>query len=414
MPLPDPPVAPPPPWRLAGRVAWTMCGLSLVLTAAGLGLLVSNLGRLGTPGFDYWVENTVVAVGFSVVGAVITPRCEPRNLIGWILGLLGLIAGVRLFSAEYAIAALRAGPAWLPDGAALAWLTTWIWVPHIGLLVFMALLFPDGHLAARGWQWVSWANGAIVTAGAVLAAFAPGPVFGLDTVANPLGRQGLANLDELVEALIYGFGIVASASLVVRLRHAGGIERQQIKWFVYALTIGACGAVCGYVIAPEPSRSAVGVAGFVIIMASILGMPVAIAFAILRYRLYAIDRLINRTLVYALLTTLLGLTYAGVVLGLGQVFGDVAEPPSWLVAGATLAVAALFQPARRRVQRVVDRRFNRRRYDAARTIAAFSDRLRHEIDLPTLCGELLNVVDQTMQPTRASLWLRPPGHGRSP
>jgi len=147
----------------------------------------------------------------------------------------------------------------------------------------------------------------------------------------------------------------------------------------------------------------------------LLSMPVAAGVAILRYRLYDIDRLINRTLVYGLLTALLGGVYAAVVLLLGQLFGGIgAEPPSWLVAGATLAVAALFQPARRRIQQVVDRRFNRRRYNAARTVETFSARLRDQIDLDTLTVELLAVVDQTMQPTRASLWLRPPAEVSKP
>jgi hypothetical protein len=149
----------------------------------------------------------------------------------------------------------------------------------------------------------------------------------------------------------------------------------------------------------------------VLISALFLGWPVALGVAVLRYRLYAIDRLVNRTLVYGLLTVVLGGIYAGIVLVFGQLFGEFgAKPPSWAVAGATLAAAALFQPLRRRIQQAVDRRFNRRRYDAVQTIEAFSARLRDQIDLNTLSAELLAVVDLTMQPTQASLWLRPPSH----
>jgi hypothetical protein len=188
------------------------------------------------------------------------------------------------------------------------------------------------------------------------------------------------------------------ASLVVRFRRARGAERQQLKWLVYTASVAA---VTNFVL---PIYWWTG--GFLSWL-SIWAIPVAIGVAVLRHRLYDIDRLINRTLVYALLTAALGGSYASIVLVLGQVFGGLgAQPPSWAVAGATLAVAALFQPARRRIQEAVDRRFNRRRYDSAKTIGAFSVRLRDEIDLDTLSAELLATVDQTVQPTTASLWLR--------
>jgi hypothetical protein len=191
----------------------------------------------------------------------------------------------------------------------------------------------------------------------------------------------------------------ALAALVVRFRRSRGIERQQLKWFTYA---AALASLPGFVYDYAP-----GISGLLRAVIYPL-VPVAIGIAMLRYRLYEIDRIINRTLVYGALTAILGLIYAGAVLVLGQLFGGVGtDPPSWAVAGATLAVAALFQPARRRVQSVVDRRFNRRRYNAAKTVEAFSGRLREEIDLDTLLAELTAVVDQTMQPTALSLWLRP-------
>jgi len=198
------------------------------------------------------------------------------------------------------------------------------------------------------------------------------------------------------------FVLVASIiSLIVRFRRSQGVERQQLKWFTYA------GALV--LLAPF-SNSLLGNISYVLVIA----LPVAVGIAILRYRLYDIDRLINRTLVYGLLTALLGVVYAAVVLVLGQLFGGIgAEPPSWAVAGATLAVAALFQPARRRIQAVVDRRFNRRKYNTAKTIEGFSTRLRDQVDLDTLSTELLAVVDQTMEPTRISLWLRPSAAGSS-
>jgi hypothetical protein len=189
-------------------------------------------------------------------------------------------------------------------------------------------------------------------------------------------------------------------SLVIRFRGSRGEERQQLKWFTYACALLPLAALGDFLPGPV---------GDLLFAAVVLLLPVATGIAILRHRLYDIDRLINRTLVYGLLTAVLAGVYAGAVLVLGQVFGGVGrDPPSWAVAGATLAVAALFQPARRRIQAVVDRRFNRRKYDAARTVEVFSRRLREEIDLDTLSAELLAVVHETVQPATASLWLQPP------
>ena len=199
--------------------------------------------------------------------------------------------------------------------------------------------------------------------------------------------------------------LAAIASLVVRFRRARGVERQQLKWVVYAVVVVVLCFILLFM-APDPILLSELVADVVFALLTAL-IPVAMGVAILKYRLYDIDRLISRTLIYGLLTALLGMVYASVVLVLGQLFGGLGtEPPSWVVAAATLAVAALFQPARRRIQSGVDRRFNRRKFDAAKTIEAFSVRLRDEVDLDTLSAELLAVVDHTMQPTLTSLWLR--------
>jgi hypothetical protein len=196
--------------------------------------------------------------------------------------------------------------------------------------------------------------------------------------------------------------LLATASLLVRFRHARGEQRLQLKWVAFAAVVLGVVMLVGPRWLPAPIRA-------VLEILATLAFNGAIAIAILKYRLYDIDRVINRTLVYGLLTALLVTVYGGLVLVLGQLFGGIGtEPPSWAVAGATLAVAALFQPARRRIQRAVDRRFNRRHYDAAKTIEGFAARLREEVDLDTLSGELLAVVDQTVQPTRTWLWLRAP------
>jgi hypothetical protein len=196
--------------------------------------------------------------------------------------------------------------------------------------------------------------------------------------------------------------------VVLRFRGSQGVERQQLKWFTYAATLLILFLLLSDYLFPQSGVVEL-LYGLVVAL-----VPIAAGVAVLRYRLYDIDRLINRTLVYGMLTAILGAVYAAAVLVLGQVFGGVGgNPPSWAVAGATLAVAALFQPARGRTQAVVDRRFNRRKHDAAKTVQAFSTRLRDQIDLDTLSAELLAVVDQTMEPTRVSLWLRPPPHGSS-
>jgi len=202
-----------------------------------------------------------------------------------------------------------------------------------------------------------------------------------------------------VVTLLVGL-LVAAGSLVVRFRRARGLERQQLRWLALAAALSAAALLAAVAVAVLGAPL-----GVVLIAAgiSVALLPLATGAAILRYRLYDLDRIISRTLAYGLLTVLLGSGYAAVVLGLGRLLG---RDSSLIVAAATLAVAALFQPLRRRIQSVVDRRFNRRRYDAAQTIAAFSAHLRDEIDLATLTGELLTVVDQTMQPTQASLWLR--------
>jgi len=265
-------------------------------------------------------------------------------------------------------------------------------------------LFPTGRSLSPRWRPVTWLAVGLTAAYTGAGALAPSLQLPTGrTVANPIGVAGIDQDRGLLGAVLSGLVLVVLAaailSLVVRFRRSRGVERQQLKWFTYA------GAL---VLLAPLSNALIGNVSYVLVLA----LPVAVGVAVLRYRLYDIDRLINRTVVYGLLTALLGGVYAGVVLVLGQVFGGVGrDPPSWAVAGATLAVAALFQPARRRIQAVVDRRFNRRRYDAAKTIQAFATRLRDQVDLDTLTGELLAVVDLTMQPTQVSVWLRPAAPG---
>jgi len=288
----------------------------------------------------------------------------------------------------------------------------------VGLLLLLLLLFPTGRLPSPRWRPVAWSLVVGVCLSLVPQAFKPGTLSKVPWDTNPFGVPALepvlGPLEVLAGTLVIGGIIGALASLVVRLRRSRGREHQQIKWFVYVALLGIVAIfLLGpylYLLSDQLPGGHSGVFGALLEpwLLGPIALATTVAVAIVRHRLYDIDRVINRTLVYGLLTATLGLVYAGAVLLLGQVFGGVGDnPPGWAVAGATLAVAALFQPARRRIQQAVDRRFNRRRYDAAKTIDAFAGRLRDEIDLDTLSAELLTVVDQTVQPTQVSLWLRP-------
>jgi hypothetical protein len=272
-------------------------------------------------------------------------------------------------------------------------------------LSFVLLLTPTGRLPSRRWRW--WARATAAAAAILLVALtvASGPLdpqyLVLSGPFDPRGQGGVLLVVNQLALAFTALAVVAGAgSLVVRFRRATGVERQQLRWVAWAATLAVVGAVVAL------GSLAVGATAVVswAISTCLALLPLAIGAAILRYRLYDLDRIVSRTLTYGLLTLLLGGGYA-VVLGLGQLLG---RDSSLVVAAATLAVAGVFQPARRRVQQVVDRRFNRRRHDAARIIEAFGARLRDQVDLDTLTVELLGAVDQTMQPTRASLWLRSP------
>jgi hypothetical protein len=378
------------------RVAWAVLVMAVGLLVLGL-VLVPQDRWLTLESVSQLLGNGLLGLACSAVGILIVSR-RPGNVIGWIFLLVPLVMAASLVADGYARRSLP-GFMWmalLPD-------LLWIAAVPLGAMLVM-LLFPTGHLPSRRWRPVVWATVAATAAVVVATALTPGPVENFPGLQNPLGLAGASPvLDLVVEVgfLVMVVGVFAAAgSLIARWRRARGVERQQLKWLAYAAAMLVVAQV-GASLLPRPLF-------LVVSYTSALLFPVAVGIAVVRYRLYDIDRIINRTLVYGLLTTLLGAIYAGTVLVLGQLFGGLGtDPPSWVVAGATLAVAGLFQPARRRIQAGVDRRFNRRRYDAAKTVEAFGARLRDEVDLDTLSAELLAVVDQTMQPTTASLWLRP-------
>jgi hypothetical protein len=352
------------------------------------------------------------------VGAVILAR-QPRNRIGWLCCAVGLLVGPAFFAQAYAWYGLVYRPGSLPGGLAMAWLGEWPWFVALGLmLTFLLLLFPDGRLVSPRWRVVAWAAAATLALGSIWGMFKPTlNAIEPQIVPNPLGLQQAEDAFDLLESVVVVLlgllTVLSAASMVVRFRRAQRVERQQLKWFTYAAVVSVLFWIA-FALTGLQHRLPTALT-YVVGAIFLAAVPVAIGIALLRYRLYDIDRLINRTLVYGLLTIVLGGGYAAVVLVLGQLFGGVTrEPSSWVVAGATLAVAAAFRPARHRIQTAVDRRFNRRRHDAAMTMEAFTVRLRDHLDLEALSSELLAVVDQTMEPTAVSLWLRPSGAPEGP
>jgi hypothetical protein len=396
----------------AARLAWCIWAASLVLTVLGLLFLITSRSRTGAPVYDFWLVNTVIAIGFSTVGAVITPRLPRQNPVGWLFCTIGLVGGVRLFVAEYAIVTLLAEPgslpSTLPGGETLAWISSWVWVLHLGLFVFLALLFPDGRAPSSRWRPLVWGIGVVLVAGTVSVALWPETARGFDLLNHPLGTEVATDVINPVETIVYALGLIAAASLLARLKGSKGVERQQVKWFTYAVAVLAISATLAYVVFESMGVVWLGWVSSVLVIAGVVGLPVAVGIAILRYHLYNIDLIINRTLVYGPLTAVLAVLYFGSIVVLQLLFRALSGEGSQLVVVAsTLAIAALFNPLRRRIQGFIDRSFYRRKYDAVKTLGAFSAKLRDETDLDALSDDLVGVVRETMQPAHVSLWLRP-------
>jgi len=393
-------------------LAWALWALTLVAFAL-VGWFDRLLIQAGRPDLALVTSDipafVLATLSATTVGALLASR-RPRHPVGWLLLGLGMPVALSGVATGYANYGLMARPGSLP---AADWAALYHGVSILGALTclqFVLLLTPTGSLPSPRWRWWAWFAG-----GAAVVALVSAMLLPLDppyqAVPNPLVVPALAGLLRPVGGVAWILTAlgppVAAGSLLLRFRRARGVERQQLRWLALAAALAATVVV---VTALALALGLVGDSGDEVLLgwvsAVVLGlMPLATGAAILRYRLYDLDRIISRTLAYGLLTLLLGGGYAVAVLGLGQLLG---RGSSLVVAGATLAVAAVFQPARRRVQGAVDRRFNRRRYDAARTIQGFSARLREQVDLDALTAELVGVADQTMQPTRASVWLRPP------
>jgi hypothetical protein len=391
--------------RTTAVLAWSLWLVTFGCCAAGLLVTLAIYRPLTVA---VLAEGALYAfffvLGFATIGLVLA-RQRPGNPIGWLYGAAGL-AWAYPVPLQPLVEQLVREHRPLPLVAQLVAATGDLnWAPAIGLGVTLpALLLPNGHLRSRRWRLVAISAVTGIVLVMVAGPLSPGPLeeMGID---NPFGLAGpagtVAGALTVVGILLHWLSLPpAAVCVVLRFRSSSGVERQQMRW----VAAGVASAV-GLMVIGVPSGL-----GFApnwitfLVFPALLLPPVAVGLAVLRYRLYDLDRIISRTLTYALLTLLLGLGYAAVVLGLGRLLSE--EGSSLAVAAATLAVAALFQPLRRRVQALVDRRFNRRRYDAARTVEGFAGRLRDQVDLDALHGELLAVVDQTMQPTRASLWLR--------
>jgi len=344
----------------------------------------------------------------STVGALIASR-RPENPIGWIL-VSGFLFAFSVFFGTYATYTLVTHPGSLPAGEVAAWFSSWVQEPVYELIIFLFLLFPDGRSLSRRWRLLLRINSVLLATGILVKAFHPGPVAGEESVRNPLGIERATEFFDAADGLILlltGLLFVVSViSVYLRFRRTFGIERQQIKWLAFAATL--LGVVVALAIIGELLLGGFGWWIFLVLVVALFGIPLSIGAAVLRYRLYDIDLVINRTLVYVPLTVMLVLVYLGGLVSLQYAFRALTGQETQLaIVASTLAIAALFDPLRKRVQAFVDRHFYRKKYDARKTLDGFSIRLRDETDLEQLNADLLSVVREAMQPEHVSLWLRP-------
>jgi hypothetical protein len=411
--------------RVLAWLAWLLGGLSVAMFFAMVVLTVSSL-YVGPSARDASVWGVlgemwggVPLLAFPVVGALIASK-RPENPIGWICLIVGLFW--MLFGLEEGIgayASARFGQ--VRPSLTIEALNQGIWALPVGLLgIYMILLFPDGKLPSRRWRPLAWFSGALIALICVTFPLSPGPLGEHPEYSNPLGQEWLSPFVDVgvFVVLLLPLCILASAlSLIFRYRRSGGEAREQIKWLAFAACfVGAIylgGLLARILFAPESLQPGVPEPSWVSLIESLSSLiyasiPTAIGFAVLRYRLYDIDIIINRTLVYGSLTVSLALVYLGGVISLQGLFRAVTGQGSQLaIVATTLAIAAFFNPARRRIQAFIDRRFYRRKYDARKTLEAFSAKLRDETDLEALSEELAGVVGETMQPAHVSIWLRP-------
>jgi hypothetical protein len=400
--------------RRATQLAWALVLLTVALIAAWIWLLVLNVeSGLGDDLFSYThlISDGAPAVAYMVVGLLVATR-KPENPIGWLLLVAGPVNGLPLLAQQYAAYDLLAGGASLPGARVVAISLNGFWLPGLFVLLLIALLFPTGRLPTRRWRFVVWQAAIAGTVLFLISHIAKELDPPFSRISNPLELELDGNAVAtflVVVGLVVGIvgvfasAIAACACVVVRFRRSRGDEREQLKWFVFAAAALPVG-IAVHIVAESLAPGALSVIEPGFSLATTF-LPIAIGIAILKYRLYEIDRIISRTLVYGVLTVVLGAVYIGFVLAGQELFSSFAGGSNLAIAASTLAVAGLFLPARSRVQHFVDRRFYRRRYDAQRTLAAFGSRLRQQVELDGLSEDLLRAVAETMQPVSASLWL---------
>jgi hypothetical protein len=384
--------------RIAIVVAWAIVAICL----AGLGVgsaLVAQINRLDVS----TLELGIAFVIYPIVGAIIIAQ-RPRNIVGRILVAIGFGTTLTYFSAGYLAYSTTPGGHPLPAAAFLDWLSNCVWPVNLGLGTFLLLLFPTGRLVSPRWRWIAWIGAGGLALSVISSAFMPG-VFSGETTTNPYGiasLTGALNLANQVSGVLVSLlTIAAILSALWRFWRSREAERQQMKWFAFGAALLAAALAINAIWFPQ---SNLGFAiGFGI-------LPLSIGIAVVRYRLYDIDLLINRALVYGALTAALAAVYFGAVIGsqtLTRALTGQGQPQQPVVIVlSTLLIAALFQPLRTRLQRTIDRRFYRRKYNAARTLAAFGQTLRTEVEMESLCEHLVSAVEETMQPESVSLWLR--------
>jgi hypothetical protein len=399
--------------RAASRLAWSVCAVSLSLIALSLVFILLGWSTQLPRGWTTWREQALSLTGFigaPIVGALIASR-RPANIYGWLWLGLGMAQALMQFGQAYAAYALVVEPGSLPAPRTIVTVLSQGWVATIVIIPFLWLLFPDGRLPSSRWKVVAWVTVLVGAPLLVLAPLAPGksgtaPVENPIDMENAVGEAIGALVDPGVQVL-FVIIVLSAVSLVFRYRRASGIQRQQIKWFAYAAALN------GFLVTIDifDISQLLGNALWTLLgNVAFASLYAAVGIAVLRYRLYDIDVVINRTLVYGSLTLTLALVYFGGVAGTQAVLSVLTgqeQQPQLAIVVSTLVIAALFNPLRHRIQSFIDRRFYRRKYDASKTLAAFSARLRDETDLNALSDDLLGVVRETMQPAHVSLWLRP-------